>query len=85
MRTTHRHRETRKSKVLNIPSYHIVYPPIDAERLQAAMLRASATVMVGLVNRISKEEVIELFGRIEPQDFPMQLLPMEKEGVTHED
>lgn len=77
MRVTHRHRETRKSKVLNIPSYHIVYPPIDPEKFAAAMVRASETILTGLKCWVSKEEAREFGLRVEPQDFPMKLLPKE--------
>jgi hypothetical protein len=33
MRVTHRHRETRKSRVLNIPSYHVVRPEVNITEL----------------------------------------------------
>lgn len=75
MRVKHRHRETRKSKVLNIPSYHLVHPPIDPEKFAAAMVRASETILIGLERRVSRGEAREFGLRVEPQDFPMQLLP----------
>jgi len=73
----HRHRETRKSKVLNIPSYHIVYPPFDMEKFVAAMGRATAEVLVGLKCWVSKEEAIEFAKTVKRQDFPMTLYSYE--------
>ena len=77
MRITHRHRETRKSKVLNIPSYHIVYPPFDPEKFAAAMGRATEVILTGLERWVTKQEAIEFGLNVKPQDFPMKLLPYE--------
>ena len=60
MRVTHRHRETRKSKVLNIPSYHIVYPPIDGEKAMAALTKATDSFLGMLERYVAKEEAKEL-------------------------
>jgi hypothetical protein len=56
MRVTHRHRETRKSKVLNIPSYHIVHPEVNITELMAQEIaRAHENMMKYLTERLVEE------------------------------
>jgi hypothetical protein len=54
MRVTHRHRETRKSKVLKIPPYHVVYPPIT-ELMVQEMARAYERSLRFIVENLFRE------------------------------
>jgi hypothetical protein len=82
MRPRRGYRASKKSKVLKLPSYHIVAPPLDVSKFVAALERATQSLRTGLAGWISKEEAKEFFERCEPQDFPMKLFP--EEGLKPE-
>jgi hypothetical protein len=56
VRVTHRHRETLKSKVLKIPSYHIVHPDIVITELMAEKIAEGYGKMMQYLTESLKEE-----------------------------